>query len=319
MPSIDPESVLHVVAGVIQNINGEVLLSRRQPGRHQAGKWEFPGGKVEAGEEPRAALVRELHEELGISAGRLVPRIQVPWRYADVTIMLDVFDVIDYSGEAYGREGQEIAWATLAGLDGFEYPAANVPVITSLRLPDWYAVSDIARMGEQRFLQVLEQKLQSGLRLVQLREPQADTATFARLAEKVVSVVHRYHAQVLLNTDDIKLVESSGADGLHMNGRLLDRTQERPLPDSYRVAASCHNRDQLEQAQQLSADFAVLSPVKKTASHPQAKPIGWDRFADLARHCSIPVYALGGMKLSDINVARSHGGQGVAALSESWR
>jgi 8-oxo-dGTP diphosphatase len=318
MPSIDPDSVLHVVAGVIRNISGEVLLSRRQPGRHQAGKWEFPGGKVEAGETARDALVRELFEELGIAAGKLVPRIQVPYRYPDVTIMLDVFDVVDYSGEAHGLEGQEIAWTTLAELDGFEYPAANLPVITSLRLPDWYAISDIARLGEQRFLQVLEQRLQSGLRLLQLRELQAGTEAFARLAEKVVPVVHRYQALVLLNTDDVKLVESSGADGLHMNGRLLDRMRERPLPDSYHVAASCHNREQLEKAQQLSADFAVLSPVKKTTSHPEAKPIGWEKFADLARQCSIPVYALGGMKLSDINVARSHGGQGVAALSESW-
>lgn len=319
MPSIDLDTAQHVVAGVIRNVNGEVLLSRRQPGRHQAGKWEFPGGKVEPGETSVAALQRELREELGITTGALAPRIEVPYRYPDLTVLLEVYDVIDYLGEARGMEGQEIAWVTLADLERLEYPAANLPVVTSLRLPDWYAISNVTNLGERIFLQKLEQKLESGLGLIQLREPGMNPESFAELAQHVISMAHTYRARVLLNTDDLRLVETSGADGLHMNSRLLNQLQERPLPGSFLVAASCHDLEELQKAQQLNADFVVLSPVKETASHPQAEAIGWERFSILARHCAIPVYALGGMTTADIEVARKYGGQGIAALGESWR
>jgi len=318
MPSIDPDPALHVVAGVIHNVKGEVLLSRRQPGRHQAGKWEFPGGKVEPGETSLEALARELREELGIAVGALVPRIQVPYRYPDLTILLEVFDVIDYTGEARGLEEQDITWVAVADMDRLQYPAANLPVITSLRLPEWYAISNIAELGEQQFLRVLEQKLDSGLRLLQLREPAMKPATFTRLAKKIVPVVHRFQARVLLNTHDLDCIESSGADGLHMSGQLLSQLRKRPLPEPYLVGASCHNLEELDKAQEIYADFAVLSPVKATASHPQAKAIGWEQFDALARRCAIPVYALGGMTLADVDMARSHGGQGIAALGASW-
>ena len=318
MPSIDPESALHVVAGVIRNQKGEVLLSRRQPGRHQAGKWEFPGGKVEPGETSGEALKRELREELGISVSRISPRIQVPYHYPDLAVELEVFDVVDFVGEARGLEDQEIAWVALADLDRLDYPAANLPVITSLRLPGWYAISNISNIGERQFLEKLRRKLASGLRLIQLREPGMAPDTFANLAKQIVPIAHQYQARVLLNTRDTRLVESSGADGLHMNSAMLNQLQERPLPRSFLVSASCHNQAELEKAEDL-ADFAVLSPVRETTSHPHGKAIGWEQFAILTRHCAIPVYALGGMTLGDIEAARKHGGQGIAALGDSWR
>jgi len=318
MPSIDPDSVLHVVAGVIRDENGEILLSRRQPGRHQAGKWEFPGDKVEPGETSSEALKRELHEELGISVSRIFPRIQVPYRYPDLAVLLEVFDVVEFDGKAQGLEDQEITWVALAAMDRLEYPAANLPVITSLLLPEWYAISNISKIGERQFLDILRRKLESGLRLIQLREPDLPPDVFAYLAKQIVPIAHQHQARVLLNTRDPQLVESSGADGLHMNSAMLDQLQERPLPRSLLVAASCHNQEELGKAEAF-ADFAVLSPVRETASHPHAIAIGWEQFAVMTRRCAIPVYALGGMSLEDIEAARKHGGQGIAALSDSWR
>ena len=319
MQSIDPDFSLHVVAGVIRNENGEILLSRRPPGRHQAGKWEFPGGKVEAGETAQAALARELGEELGISASNLLPRIQVPYRYPDREIQLDVYDVLDYSGEPRGLEDQELTWVPLPELTRYEYPAANLPILTSLALPDWYAISNCMALGEKRFLQILQRKLGNGLRLLQVREPEMKPENFTSLSHKIVAIAHRHQARVLLNTDDPSLVKSTRADGIHLNSGLVDRLQSRPLPGSHLVAASCHSKAQLEKAQQLSADFVVLSPVQSTASHPEATPIGWDGFAGLAQRCAMPIYALGGMKRSDVNLARQHGGQGIAAIGDSWK
>ena len=318
MPSIDPDTALHVVAGVLRNTKGEVFLTQRQPGRHQEGKWEFPGGKCERNEPPKAALIRELKEELGIEVGALVPRIQVPYVYPDVSILLDVFDVTAYSGEPYGAEGQHTVWSSLNDLDQFDYPAANLPVISSLRLPDCCAISNVASVGEKRFMQLLRQRLDAGLRLLQLRESELDRPAFARLARDVADLVHEYGGMVLLNTTDSTLVEKTGADGMHLNSAYLKQITERPLAFPFQVAASCHNLEEILHAETIQATFVLLSPVRKTRSHPGAPTIGWNEFAQIARQCSLPVYALGGMTLADVAEARERGAQGVSMLGAVW-
>lgn len=318
MPSTVPDSFLHVVAGVIRNEDGEVLLSRRQAGRHQAGKWEFPGGKCETGESAEQALARELQEELGITARALMPRIRVPWRYPDVAVFLDVYDVIEYDGVPQGQEGQALSWSLIGNLDEYDYPAANLPVLTSLRLPDRYAISNATGLGQQRFLELLEQQLDRGLKLVQLREPGMDGAQYRQLAEQSVTLAHRHDARILLNTPDVSLVFDTGADGLHLKSKTLMSLDSRPLPDTYMVAASCHAPEQIRHAEKIDASFFVLSPVKRTRSHPEVEPIGWKGFADIVSLSHLPAYALGGMTPKDIASARRAGGQGVALLGAAW-
>lgn len=294
------------------------MLSRRQPGRHQAGKWEFPGGKRETGESAEQALARELQEELGITVRALMPRIQVPWLYPDVAVFLDVYDVLDYDGVPRGREGQALSWSSIGGLGEYDYPAANLPVLTSLSLPDYYAISNATGLGQQHFLELLERQLERGLELVQLREPDMDGARYRLLAEQSVKLAHRYDARILLNTPDAGLVLDTGADGLHLKSKTLMSLGERPLPKKYLVAASCHDQEQVQQAEQIDASFIVLSPVKRTRSHPNANPIGWEGFAGMVSKSYLPAYALGGMTHQDIDSARYAGGQGVALLGAAW-
>src|SRR5688572_32259365 len=94
---------VHVVAGVLRDVRGRILLARRTAGRDLAGAWEFPGGKVEPGETPEAALARELEEELGIRIGASTPLIRVPQAYAHKRIVLDVRVVATFDGTAHGR------------------------------------------------------------------------------------------------------------------------------------------------------------------------------------------------------------------------
>jgi 8-oxo-dGTP diphosphatase len=90
------------------------------------------------------------------------------------------------------------------------------------------------------------------------------------------------------------------------------------LPEPYLVGASCHNESELIHAGKLGLDFALLSPVQKTATHPDAVPLGWQDFADLVRNASVPVYALGGVSREDVSKAWECGGQGVSAISALW-
>ena len=129
-------SVIHVVAGIIRNPQGQILLAKRPQHLHQGGLWEFPGGKCEPGEQAFAALQRELHEELGIAVRSAQPFIRIPYNYPDKRILLDVWQVNDYAGEAFGKEQQTIVWVSDAELERFAFPAANRPILTALRLPD---------------------------------------------------------------------------------------------------------------------------------------------------------------------------------------
>ena len=126
---------LHVVAGVIFNAAGDaILLARRPDDKHQGGKWEFPGGKVEVGEKAEHALSRELEEELGIlvDSTSMLPFVEVRHCYSDKNIFLDVWQVNAFSGEPYGREGQTVRWFAHDELATLDFPEANALILEKL-------------------------------------------------------------------------------------------------------------------------------------------------------------------------------------------
>jgi 8-oxo-dGTP diphosphatase len=122
---------------------------------------------------------------------------------------------------------------------------------------------------------------------------------------------------LLLNAEPER-VPRCDADGVHLNGKRLAQYSSRPLDDHFWVAASCHNAEELRQAERLGADFAVLSPVAPTPSHPGAVPLGWEAFSRLCAGVNLPVYALGGMRTQDLARARQAGAQGLAMVSQIW-
>jgi 8-oxo-dGTP diphosphatase len=128
---------IKVVAAALIDAHGRVLIAQRPAGSHMAGFWEFPGGKLEAGEERRAGLARELHEELGIivtAAPR--PLIRIEHSYPNKHVHLDIWVVHQYQGEARGFEGQAVRWVTLEELETVELLPADAPIVAALRLPE---------------------------------------------------------------------------------------------------------------------------------------------------------------------------------------
>ncbi len=318
MPSTGRDgAVIDVVAGVVTDAAGRVLIARRHDGSHQGGKWEFPGGKKHPGESAFAALVRELEEELDIKVESAQPLTSVTHAYPDVTVDLEVWRVRRFSGTAHGREGQPIRWVAAEDLGAYEFPEADQPVLRALWLPPLYLLSDGGRFGPEDFLRHLESVLVAGAKLIQLREPQLSPPEFRSRAETVVGTCHRHGARVLLNAP-AEIVQECGADGIHLNGRRLEQCASRPLDSRYWVAASCHDTTQLNHARRIGADFVVLSPVRSTRSHPLARPLGWEAFATLCSAAGLPVYALGGMEVGDLEKARQAGAQGIAMLSGVW-
>lgn len=309
-------NVQHVVAAVVVNAAAQVLVARRPEDRHQGGLWEFPGGKVEAGEDPRAALARELHEELGITVQGARPLIRVRHDYPDKAVLLDVWRVTSYTGDPYGREGQPIAWVAPRELPQHDYPAANRPIVTAARLPPLYLVTPEPH-DSAAFLHRLKALLAAGIGLVQLRAKGLEASAYTKLAQRAVALCEERGAQLLLNASP-SLVEETGAAGVHLTGARLMALDKRPLSDGQWVAASCHNEQELAHACRIGVDFVVAAPVLATVSHPQARTLTWQGLRSLTERAAVPVYALGGMGLAQLTTAWDHGAQGIAAISGLW-
>ena len=311
-----PSRIVEVVAGVIRDSRGRVLLARRTEGRDLAGLWEFPGGKREPGESPEAALVRELREEIGIDVDIGVALISVPQAYPDKRLQLDVRMIEQWRGAVRGLEGQALAWVPPHKLASYAMPPADRPVVAALRQPDRYLVTPGPGEDAAGWLAGLQRALAAGIRRVQLRAPQADPARWRSLAAEAVAACRRAGAEVLVNAD-IDLARQLGV-GVHLRAAQLALLQQRPLPPELPVAASCHDVDELRAAQALGCDFAVLGSVKPTASHPGAATLGWLGFARLREAVSLPLYAIGGLGAGDVAQSRRHGAQGIAAIRGLW-
>ncbi|MEE3240046.1 MAG: 8-oxo-dGTP diphosphatase MutT [Pseudomonadota bacterium] len=120
--------MIHVAVGLVLD-NDRVFVAQRDQNAHQGGLWEFPGGKVDAGETVEAALSRELNEELGIFVDYAEPVMQIKHDYTDKIVLLDVWQIARYRGEPSGCEGQPVKWLAINQLLAEQFPAANQAIV----------------------------------------------------------------------------------------------------------------------------------------------------------------------------------------------
>lgn len=132
-----PAKILLVVACAMIDVDGRVLLAQRPPGKSMAGLWEFPGGKLQAGESPEAALVRELSEELGIDTAEscLAPLAFASHAYDNFHLVMPLFACRVWQGRPVAREGQQLAWVRKQALRDYPMPPADIPLVA--QLIDW--------------------------------------------------------------------------------------------------------------------------------------------------------------------------------------
>ena len=306
---------IHVAAAVIQNKEGEILIAKRPHDKHQGGLWEFPGGKVEADENTFDALTRELHEELGITISSARPLIQIHHDYPDKSIFLDVFQVNDWRGAAYGKEKQTIQWVKPEELKRFEFPEANKPIITSTQLPSHYLITPEPE-DTSEFYQSLKDALSNKIQLMQLRFKKENTH-LREIVRKTMSIAAETNTIVMLNAP-IPIEYELGTDGRHLTSQQLLSLSIRPGIGYKYLSASCHTKKELKHAEHIGVEFTVIAPVLKTSSHPDTLGLGWEKFGQLANNTNSPCYALGGMTDNHLETAQQHGAQGIAGISFFW-
>lgn len=309
LPHID------VACGVLQRADGRVLIAQRPAGKIAAGKWEFPGGKIEAGESSRAALDRELAEELGVSLQQARPLIRFTHAYYDRIVTLETWLVTAWTGEAHGRESQCVEWHAADSATELDVLPTVAPILRALLLPTDYAFTPP---------QANESLIRDGLlhlprgALLRLRLPALSDAAYTALARRVLPDAHALGLRVILDRG-AALAQALGAAGWHQRqDELMACTPDpSPLPGLLRLG-SCHDHASLAQAKALGCDAAVLGAVRSTFTHPEAPTLGWKGFAALAGEANLPVYALGGVGPRECAEAFAHHAQGVAGISAYW-
>lgn len=302
---------INVAVGLIVR-NGQVLIAWRDSSKHQGGRYEFSGGKVDAGESVPAALARELTEELAIQVQTCRFARRLHYRYPEKTVCLHVYRVDQFGGEPHGAEGQPVKWVAPAELWQYHFPDANRPILRAAQLPDLYMIShDVSAFDTREAWLGYHTQTVAPDAWLYVRVP-----TLAPDAQP--ALIQQLHQQ----RPDLNLVVSAAlyelnlpVAGYHLRHADLAIYTALPRHDERQLwFASVHDAASIQAADALGVDAMLLGAVLPTESHPEQTGIGWDRFAQLASVSNCPVYALGGQSATTLATAQQHAGYGVAGI-----
>lgn len=304
---------IDVSVGILLN-DTKVLLGKRPKTKPWAGWWEFPGGKINSGETANDALIRELKEELGITVTSSEPWMIRTHHFNNQPIRLHFFKINSWKKSPIALEHDELKWVEIESPKVEPLLPANQMIFQSLQLPSIYAITNMTEF-HGNFFSLLERKIKSEINLIQIRERLLDQNELEIFSKKVLHLARQHKIKVLINAN-LELAKKIKADGVHLNSKQI--YENITIPEEMIIGASCHSIEDLKQAEARKYNFALLSPVKKTLTHPSIDPMGWKSFQEIINQVQIPVYALGGMACSDIPNAFESGAVGIAAQRAIW-
>ncbi len=322
--------VTDIVLGMLREPDDRVWAEIRPDDKHLAGALAFPGGKRGAGESLRAALCRELTEEVGVAVLRARRLIELTWDYPDRRLRLIGFEVTQWTGTPNGREGQRLVCRPLDGCHREDWlaamPPANRGLVNAMVLPRCMAISP-PRGGQST--EAWFGRIEAGLAnmsapmLINVRPADDALLTLAQwqmLTGRLRAAGH----WPLVNPGGTQAFPEGldGGVGLHLNHARLVETSAGMVgawqASGHLVSAAVHDRESMERANLLGVDLVTVSPVHPTATHPDAVGIGWKVFAALVETARMPVFALGGVSPDDLGRVWRRGGHGVASISAFW-
>ncbi len=241
---------IHVIAGAISDADGRVLIAQRPRGRHMAGRWEFPGGKLDPGEDAFAGLRRELDEELGVIVREARPLIRLRHEYPDRRVLLDVWQVTAYDGEPQPRDAQALAWARPDDLPKHDLLEADRAIVTALRLPRlarW-----VTRAEEIRAL-----KGSAAQTVLWARTEGGDEALDAEAVAAARGAGHRVFI-VGSDIDAVRTAAVAGCDGVLL--RWLGQNLHVDRSGAFLIGVHCVDAEGAMQAVEEGAHFLVIAP-----------------------------------------------------------
>lgn len=308
---------IDVAVAVVFNAAGQVLWGCRPEGKPYAGYWEFPGGKVEPDETVWQALVRELKEELDITALEGGPWFQIEHDYEHANVRLHLYRVWRFDGTPKSLEQQSFTWASLDSSDLSPILPATEPLLPTLAQPAVMALSNYEQ-GYEACANRLERALRS-----------LNTPVYVQFREKMLTgdpLIQAFQHCYGLCQETGQAMLLNSATWMNLKHHLdalpcpLHLTEAHLLAGEFETlqcaGASVHSATSLAAAFDRGLSYAVFGAVKETASHPGQAGVGWGGFEKVALNARLPVFAIGGLSLADLAEARTHGAHGIAMLSQ---
>jgi mutator protein MutT len=241
---------IHVIAGAVRDAQGRVLIAQRPRGRHMAGRWEFPGGKLDSGEDSFSGLKRELAEELGISVREARPLIRLRHDYADRRVTLEAWNVTSYEGEPRALDSQALAWARPDELPAHDLLEADRAIVTALRLPRLARL--VTTLDQFRLLRG------SAPQTVFWEEPPGDDPAIHR--DTVINARSGGHRVFMLGTDvdSVLAAAQAGCDGAVLPG--LGQGLHIDREGSFLIGVLCDDPASAQEARAEGAHFLLVAP-----------------------------------------------------------
>lgn len=305
-----------IAIGIIKNESDEILVTQRKKNVHLPEFWEFPGGKVEAGESFKQALRREIQEEIGVHVKRCFKLIDFSHPYDDRLLNFQVFTVNVSSDDITVGEQQNFKWLNRQELNRLNFPSANHVMLNAINLPQIYMIADHSTFGE-RLEDIVKINLDAGIAQIQFRAPALDKDSYIKIANHLYGLCRKYKSRLIVNCD-LDWCQHIQTVDIHLNSRRLKNLFDSGMnsSDINIYSASCHSSQEIEYANALNIGAVLIGPVQHTLSHSQSKPLGWPGFSKLCGQSNSPVYAVGGLGKSELATARVNGAQGIAGIRD---
>jgi 8-oxo-dGTP diphosphatase len=187
-------------------------------------------------------------------------------------------------------------------------------------LPDVYMITNDDFETAQALINKVEQQLKKGIKLVQLRIKKEKKESYESYAKELLKLCNQYDAKLVLN-HNLKSFPNLDCFGIHITSNELMETQTIPdkIRKKYTISCPVHNHQELTKAHELKLDFAILTAIRQSISHPGAPYIGWEKSEKLVIESAIPLYAAGGMTVNDLQKVKDLGFVGVASLGALWK
>lgn len=290
---------IHVAIALLFH-QGKVLVGWRNENQHQGNKYEFPGGKVEVGESIEQACRREIFEEVGVGIQTWHAFDVIHHEYDDLEVTLHLFHA--QVPRQYLKDIQQPwNWYSREKLLDLNFPKANINIISRLIWAHFIKISnDLSQLAY----------LNQDTWLYWRAEQDIENEALEALTENELS-------KLIVNIDiwkKLNIHQQKYVAAIHFKQSQLFELNKGDLPVAIRCIAACHDAVSIQRANQLGFDALLLSPVQATQTHPDANPLGWEQFAALAEMSDIPVFAMGGLKPQDLEIAQKHHAYGVAGI-----
>lgn len=291
---------IHVAIALIF-YHGKVLVGWRTADQHQGNKYEFPGGKVEVSESPEQACRREVFEEVGIGIQQWHTFDVIQHDYDDIQVNLHLFHAYATT-ESLSSIQKPWTWYSREKLQHLDFPKANQAIIQRLMWQHYIKIS--------HDLDQLKYLSEDTLLYWRTEIAEFNSVEFEQYSDDQLN-------HLILNIEHWKLlstVQQQHISAVHIKQNQLMSFKKGQLPVGIRCIAACHDAVSVQHAQQLGVDAILLSPVQSTETHPNTAALGWESFQELAETCDIPVFALGGLKPENLEMAQQHHAYGIAGI-----